>query len=268
MIYFLGDVHGGFDHLYRFFEGQATDEHASCSLIFLGDIESPRPFEDMIRPLLDAGSQVWFIHGNHDTNRSDSWKNLQDSQHRNLNGRVEIIDGLKVAGLGGVFRGEVWYPGMKCHEETTRAYSPPNRNFNSYADYVLRSHDGRFKNETILTGKLLKHQSTIFPEIVDSLKRQRADILVTHEAPDGHPHGFTELGRLAINLGVRHYFHGHHHDNRDYREWSAKTGIQLHGVGYRGITTLSGEVIVPGEPDGHAKQGRYEQHSAIHATVN
>lgn len=246
MIYFLGDVHGRFDHVQNFIQERRVHQDAPCSLIFLGDIEAPRPFEDMIRPLLDEGAAVWFIHGNHDTNRSQSWDNLQDSQHRNLNGRIEIIEGFRVAGVGGIFRGEVWYPGMKCHENTAQFEASPQKKFTSYTEYADQLRASSLKSEEVLSGKLLKHKSTIFPQTIDSLRRKVADVMVSHEAPDGHPHGFSELGRLASAMGVTHYFHGHHHDSLDYTDWRKATGINLHGVGFRGITNMNGEIIVQG----------------------
>ena len=249
MIYFLGDVHGQFDHILRFLDKREEDRDAPCSLIFLGDIESPHPFEEMIRPFLDLGADVWFIHGNHDTDHNRHWDHLQDSQHRNLDGRVVTIEGLKVCGLGGIFRGEIWYPGMKCDEEALRLKPPVPKNYQSYADYEDSFKAARQKNPTLFTNKLLKHKSSIFPDSLESLAKQTADILVSHEAPDGHPHGFTELGLLAKAMGVKHYFHGHQHDNRNYADWNEQTGIQLRGVGYRGITSLKGEVLVPGTMD-------------------
>lgn len=267
MIYFLGDVHGQIDHILRKFDQRAAVRHDHCSLIFLGDIEAPRPFEEMIRPLLDAGNNVWFIHGNNDTTHSRNWENLQDSQHRNLHARIETIEGLKIAGLGGVFRGEVWYPGMKC-DEASRQFKPPApKNFNSYEEYVAQSRNGRFRSEALLEHKLLKHRSTIFPNDFEILSQQKADILITHEAPDGHPHGFSELGWLALKMGITHYFHGHHHDSLDYSEWRNKTGIALFGVGFRGITNMKGEVIASGESDDDHRRDKYEQYKSIHSIV-
>src|SRR3546814_8891455 len=107
MIYFLGDVHGRIDHVLPAIRPRGD---ATATVVFLGDIEAQRPFEEEIRPLTEAGIGVWFIHGNHDTDSQRSWDHLPGSWHRCLDGRVVEIDGVRVAGLGGVFRGEVWYP--------------------------------------------------------------------------------------------------------------------------------------------------------------
>lgn len=101
MIYFLGDVHGRLDHVLPAI-GQRGEP---ANVIFLGDIEAGRPFEEEIRPLIEAGVGVWLIHGNHDTDSQAIWDNLQGSWHRCLDGRVVEIDGVRVEGLGGVFRG-------------------------------------------------------------------------------------------------------------------------------------------------------------------
>lgn len=66
MIYLLSDVHGQFDHILPALKKtQARD--GVQTVIFLGDIEAQKPFEEEIAPLLDAGVDVWFIPGNHDT---------------------------------------------------------------------------------------------------------------------------------------------------------------------------------------------------------
>lgn len=51
--------------------------------------------------------------GNHDTDNVENYQNLFEDglfKSRNLHGRIVEIDGLRFAGLGGVFRGEVWFP--------------------------------------------------------------------------------------------------------------------------------------------------------------
>ncbi len=50
--------------------------------------------------------------GNHDTDIDADYDNLYDSRlaERNLHGRVVTTAGVRVAGLGGIFRGQVWMP--------------------------------------------------------------------------------------------------------------------------------------------------------------
>jgi len=81
------------------------------------------------------------------------------------------------------------------------------------------------------------------------LAAQRADLLITHEAPSCHPHGFHAIDALARALGVQAAFHGHHHDSLDYRPQWATLGFRAFGVGLRGVVDHEGNVIVPGELD-------------------
>lgn len=74
----------------------------------------------------------------------------------------------------------------------------------------------------------LIHWSTIFPEDIEALQGQRADILVTHEAPESHPYGFAVIGDLARSMGVEHLIHGHHHEENYTAQ--IKGGISVWGV--------------------------------------
>lgn len=238
-IYFLGDVHGKFDHILPAIEKDNPDSEPA--VIFLGDIESPVSFEDMIEPLLKAGVQVWFIHGNHDTDNNQNWNNLKDSQHRNLHARVVEVQGLKIAGLGGVFRSEVWYPG-----------EPDDTGINSYSDYIkhLKAKTPPRLHASIKnTNRALKHLSTIFPDTYNNLASMQADILVTHEASSCHPNGFAVLDGLALAMGVKTLFHGHQHDNLDYTLLGVDYGFDARGVGLRGIADQDMRCVLKGEQD-------------------
>jgi hypothetical protein len=87
------------------------------------------------------------------------------------------------------------------------------------------------------------------------LSKLRADILVTHEAPSTHPHGFAALDELARAMSVSKTFHGHHHDRLDYSAECARLGFEPFGVGLRGITDQDGQIIRAGELD-IARAGR------------
>jgi predicted phosphodiesterase len=224
-----------------------------AAIIFLGDLEPQRPLRQEYQPFLDAAAEPWHIHGNHDTDRPDTWQNMIDAQERNLHGRVETIARVRIAGLGGIFRGEVWFPG--------EGNEPPL--FLSYSDYdhSLRRRQGvrrrvskmdAIQAEAIpdrvsdlanhtLAGRLRRHSSTIFPETIEHLAQQRADVLVSHEAPAAHPHGFRVIDDLARAMGVSVVFHGHHHGDRTYPEEGE--GYRIHAVGLRGIRDLYGGVI-------------------------
>jgi predicted phosphodiesterase len=45
---------------------------------------------------------------------------------------------------------------------------------------------------------------------------KQADILVTHEAPGAHRHGFEVLDALALMMRAKLLMHGHHHEPVDY----------------------------------------------------
>lgn len=255
MILMFGDVHGDFRHVLP-----AVVEHRPAAIILLGDIEASKPLEQELTDVMGL-TEVWWIQGNHDTDSVENWRNLFKSQlaDRNLHGRVVEIAGVKVAGLGGVFRGEIWYPETPespCHYE-------------SYDDYKKRSEPGRIitakqareaRNSSDVSsmgkmvqgepaGKLLTHRSTIFYKDWFDLYGQRADILVTHEAPGCHPYGFTVLTELARSLKAKFAFHGHQHDCLNYTAQFDELEFRAYGVGFRGITDMYGGQIRVGTHD-------------------
>lgn len=243
MIYFLGDVHGNFAHILPALQADEAGDGQPKTVIFLGDLQTQRPFEEEIKPLIDAGIAVWFIHGNHDTDSREEWEHLQPSWHRNLHGRVVEIEGLRIAGLGGVFRGEVWHP----------LQGPQYRSFVN----LEKTTRGKPLTKPARMLRALKHSSTIFPDDYDRLAARRADILVTHEAPSCHPHGFEAIDALARKMGVQSAFHGHHHDAIDYREHEARLGFRAYGVGFCGITDITGRTVLAGNFD---EARRYRAH--------
>lgn len=254
MIYFLGDLHSDFRPLHRLVQASPRPD----AVILLGDIEAiRRPLLEEIAPLEAAGIKVFWIHGNHDTDRKQSWDNLATAMHLNIDGRVVEIDGGKrVAGLGGVFRSEIWYPPdapkFETYEEYCRAVEDkrPIRLRKQQAREASLRHIEHLPGanaatiDEILFGRELKHRSSIFWDVYEKLWDEKADILVTHEAPSCHPHGFTEIDELARAMGVSKLFHGHHH-----MSYSSENEFQTFGVGLRGITDENGRVTVPGELD-------------------
>lgn len=250
MIFFLGDVHGCFEHVI-----DAVSKHRPAAVVFLGDVQAQVPLEHALAQILDM-TQVWWIHGNHDTDCPREYCNLFESAlaDRNLHGRVVEISGLRVAGLGGVFRGEIWAP-------------PADANFHHYSEYQehLANQRDRFRAgqpgksqnaEPRFNGRLLKHRSSIFPDVYVELYGQPADILVSHEAPSCHPHGFAEIDVLARSMHVKASFHGHHHDRINYEACWPSLGFQAHGVGFCGITDHYGGLVRIGEFDELRRQRR------------
>jgi len=224
-IFFCGDVHGRFDHVI-----DAVREHKPAAVVFLGDQQAKCPLEEELGDILNM-TDIWWIHGNHDTDSDADYDNLFESAlaDRNLHGRVVEIAGLRIAGLGGVFRGQVWMP-------------PEQPRFESAAAYVARCGKGNLWRG----GLPRKHHSSIFPDEYLRLASMRADVLVTHEAPSFHPHGFAAIDELANKLGAHTAFHGHHHDLCNYGDECAQLSLAAHGVGLRGISDQDGNVIVAG----------------------
>lgn len=230
-ILFCGDTHGSLRHVV-----DTALKLKPMAVVLLGDIQSPRPLHEALAPIRDL---VWWIHGNHDTDEPESWTHLCESElaDRCIDGRVvTLADGTRLAGLGGVFRQTMWYP-------------PAEPTHVSYDAWLESLQAGWRKRQTMYASQRLIHRSTIFPDAYLGLARQRADILVSHEAGGAHPHGFDAIDELAAAMGVQATFHGHQHDNLDYRGKWPSLGFQAYGVGLRGITDRTGAVVVPGEED-------------------
>lgn len=239
MIYFFGDTHGNFDHVAPLVEKDRPE-----AIVFLGDIWPNRPLEEELAGVLDK-TEVWFIHGNHDATTREVYDNVFNSKlsDRSLHGRVVEIAGLRVGGLGGMFRKDIWYPEPQD--------APPH--YDSYADYQ-RSVEAESDSDTAgrpvdRSNKLLKHRTSIFYRDWFNLYGQGADILVTHEAPSCHPYGFKVIDELARSMRVKFAFHGHHHDRLNYQSHCDELGFNAHGVGFCGVTDQYGGMILAGDFD-------------------
>ncbi|CAN7659652.1 metallophosphoesterase [Variovorax paradoxus] len=196
---FFGDPHGDFEPAIA-----AVERFRPEAIVLLGDLQARRPLHVVLAPILDR-TEVYFIHGNHDTDSDPDYDNLFGSElaDRNLHGRIVEIAGYKVAGLGGIFRGKIWDPRRPVEEAAFFS-----------ADALRRS---MRPEERWRDGIARRHRSTIFPEDYQRLLRSPpADILVTHEAPAAHPHGWQAIDELAETLGAQLVVHGHHHSSIDY----------------------------------------------------
>lgn len=248
-----GDNHGHFDHII-----EAAKKHRPSAVISLGDITDTLPFGEnepvyiSLAPVLDLGIQFLWIPGNHDTDSPQQHDALFPACiNTNLHGKVMTLHDpdlgeVRVAGLGGVFRGQIWRP-------------PEPPQYTSDVDFCRRMGRGnRWRG-----GLPLKHRSSIFPDVYKKLSEMRADVLVSHEALSHHPMGFSEIELLASAMHVHHSYHGHHHDSLDYSAFAASDGFEAFGVGLQGITAIRGydrtdvEVIVPGKFDD--ERGRRRQ---------
>lgn len=229
-IFFCGDPHGEFGHIL-----EVVDLCRPAAIVLLGDMQAQHPLEEELWPILEL-TDVWWIPGNHDTDSDSFYDHLFGSKlkQRNLHGRVVEIAGKRVAGLGGIFRSHIWLPEKKGQPAEERFQTPKK---------LLQSTP---KNERWRDGIPRKHRSSIFPSEYSTLAKQRADILVSHEAPSCHPYGFEAIDRLATSLGVNKSFHGHHHDSLDYSGFAQSMGFRAFGVGHCGVCDQDGRAILNG----------------------
>jgi Icc-related predicted phosphoesterase len=212
-ILFAGDPHGDFRPIVR-----AALRTRPQGVVLLGDFDLERPLDIEMAEVVAAGIQIFWIPGNHDTDKQAWFDHAFNSRlaSKNLHGRVAVVGDFVIAGLGGVFRRSAW-----GGEEKT-------------APGVPRKFDRRME---------LKHRSSVFPhdyERIASLRR--VDILVSHEAPAAtQENGSEALDRLIARVRPRFAIHGHHH--RDYRAQMGDTIVI--GVGKSGVADLE-KTLVPG----------------------
>lgn len=226
MILFAGDPHNEFKPIIR-----AVRDLRPEGVVLLGDYDLSSPLEQALEGI-DEMTRVYWIPGNHDGDRDVYYDNLFESalSERNINARVVEVDGLRIAGLGGVFRGQIWHPGDVDGKPV----------FDSRKSFMKTL--GR--NKRWRDGLPRRHRVSIWWEDYEWLSRQRADILVTHKAPESFPrYGYRVIDDLARRMRAKVIVHGHHHT--DYRQKNSD-GIDVIGVGLAGVTDDQGVVISPG----------------------
>ncbi len=223
---FAGDPHGRLDQVLK----AVSTANASC-VVLLGDIEPEHPLEDEMCSLDASGVAWYFIGGNHDADSDEFARHVWNprTETHDVHSRVvELPNGLKLAGLAGVWRASVWHPGPS----SMRRGQPAWRSRDAHARATPRQD----RWDGVLPPR--KHLSSIYPDEFDQLAASRADILVSHEAPGYHPRGFDLLDELARSLRVRWSVHGHHHDDLNSSAVWAAQGFESHGVGLRGVSAL------------------------------
>lgn len=218
-VFFCGDPHGEFETIV-----DAVHRHRPDAVVLAGDIQAKRPLEQELASILPL-TDIWWIPGNHDTDSDADFDNLFASKlaRKNLHGRVVAIAGIRIAGLGGIFRRQVWMP-------------PESPHFVDELDYL--AHCG--KGNHWRGGLPRRHRSTIFPSTYNTLLTQSADVLVTHEAPSCHLHGFSQIDALMDALGASHVFHGHHHETLVY---PGRAAWRAFGLGERAVMTIDGDTV-------------------------
>jgi len=217
-ILFAGDPHGNFEAVIS-----AVRRHKPEAIVMLGDYDLDKPLETYLAEILDMTEILW-IAGNHDFETPNKYQNLFHSAlaHQCLHLKVTEVAGLRIAGLGGIFLGRVWYPPQPPKWQNKQHY--------------LNQQCAHIKNAEIS----LKYRSAIWHDEFEALKKIKADILVTHEAPGSHRHGFSVIGELAAIMGAKQIFHGHLHEN--YTR-TIKQQIKVCGVANRAVANLRGHVL-------------------------
>jgi predicted phosphodiesterase len=240
-IVFIGDIHQMWDRVER---GLAGLPELPTAAVILGDVQCDKPLDVLAAPLLSRGIAVHWIFGNHDNDGGpEMWHYLTSPGHnpitgpRSLHACVTVVDGVRIAGLGGTFRPRIWEPPVA-----------PRLQGRSELPEDVRQMGRGWRPDHI---EALVHSlgtTAIWPEDYDHLSRQRADILVTHEAPSSHPAGSAALDALARAMGVRLIVHGHHHVN--YLA-TAEDGLQAMGVAAAWGATEAGGLLWEGEAPRH-----------------
>jgi len=212
---FAGDPHRNFAPIIR-----ACLALPPGTLILVGDQDCQRPLTIECAPVIAAGWRVRWILGNHDCDTEATYDNLvTNDPERDLGFRVTDLDGVRIAGLPGVFKPSVWHPRP---DDTTERIEPPR--YRNRAEFLAAQPKARWWRD----GLPLWHRDTIFPDDFDQLAAQRFDVLVTHEAPSSHPHGFAVIDQLAASGGAHLIVHGHHHDSYSA---TLPNGIAVRGLG-------------------------------------
>lgn len=191
-ILFHADPHGDFDPLRKHLE--AYQRHSTVdAVILVGDQLLSRPLDD---ELPDANvPPIHWIHGNHDMHSDEQYDYLFGSRHPSLHGKVKVVGGLRIAGLGGIFAKKTWYPPADPEEESIKSFME----------------NGSGRTNAWRGGLPRRRREHIWKDEYEALRQQDADVLVIHEAPECHPKGFKVLGDLARDMGVGLVVHGHHH---------------------------------------------------------
>jgi hypothetical protein len=208
-----GDPHGDFAPILR-----ACLARSPGTVILVGDCDCPAPLSQVMAPAIAAGWRVRWILGNHDTDTEAMFDRLTGAEG-DIGLRVVTIGGLRFAGLPGVFKPRVWYPRP---ESPSGRIDPPQ--FHTRTAFLRALPVPQHWRG----GPPLWHRDTIFPEDFDRLRAERFDVLVSHEAPSSHRHGFADIDRLARDCGVRLIVHGHHHES--YAA-TLDNGIRVRGLG-------------------------------------
>jgi predicted phosphodiesterase len=233
-LWFCGDVHGYFKHIMWTLSRTKRQDLPSI-VVCLRDQDLERPFDDYLLPMAREWRSVSYAYilVNHDC---DSWEKHEfltsTKIAQNIDGKVTLINGIRIAALGGVFIEQVWYPPAAPRLASASA---------ALMHGAFQYRAGQRPSSQYL--------GAIYPETVDQLSKQQADILLTHEAQECHPlDGHEALSDVARSMGCIRSFHGHTHDDHSniYRATVAALGYDALAVNYCWIKNGLGAVIYAG----------------------
>jgi predicted phosphodiesterase len=197
-IWAMGDPHGVWSPLEKAFT-TISPERRPAALVLLGDCELDLPLKTKLGFIVGAGVELYYIIGNHDADHERQYDFLvNDHPDGNLHAKAVSVGTGTIAGLGGVFRGRVWFPRDRADSEAkfmTRS---------AHLATLPRNH--RYKG-----GLPMSARASIYPEDIETLSGLRGDILFCHEAPKSHQKGFMAIDTVAKDR-YRMVVHGHHHE--------------------------------------------------------
>jgi predicted phosphodiesterase len=216
-VLFAGDTHGDQRWL-----GRIAEKVRPAALVHLGDIELFQPPEVALADVLAHTRFLW-VPGNHDFDSLEIYDRLMSPFLADgaLHAQIKVVDGVRIAGLGGWFQSRVWRPPGK-----PLRYREWQRHIRS--------------NKAHLRLRAARERGAIWIDEFERLQTQRADVLVCHEAPSCHRYGFEVIDDLARAMGVGRIFHGHHHQTYHHE---IAGGIQVFGVGLRAVVDIDGNVL-------------------------
>lgn len=116
-ILFYGDPHGVWTPLI-----EAVRDYRPLAVVILGDCELAQPLRAQLATVWDMVPCWKWIIGNHDVQTVAEYEFLVDGHpDGDLGSKIDMLGDLRVAGLGGVYRSQVWYPKSGCDLEPAPA---------------------------------------------------------------------------------------------------------------------------------------------------
>ena len=213
----IGDIHGDFDSVRRVMERHGDIPFWLC----VGDVADA---EGRYEPFPAA---LHFIKGNNEGFDALAGGQLPANLHYLPNGELRMIDGLRVAGLGGTFAPN-WF-------ETPAAELPHPRKGTANATHLAD-----------------KRRHFVREEVEACKSLTDLDLFMSHEAPRPYRVGKMDAGKTPVNEVLaaakpRLHLFGHHHRlTEEERQGVRSVGLDLVSSSYLLVdgSTLDYTVVV------------------------